>query len=85
MILYYCCTHKNNNCPNKEKCMRYLNAETEPHATLYKYACKKENGYQLFIEKEEVTDLTTRNEGESSSDTTKNEGVKNDKNNCGRE
>lgn len=54
MILYYCCTHKNNNCPNKEKCMRYLNAETEPHATLYKYACKEENGYQLFIEKCDV-------------------------------
>ena len=74
MILYYCCTQENNNCPNKEKCMRYLNAETEPHATLYKYACKKENGYQLFIEKEEVTDLTTQNEDKNSSDTTNNEG-----------
>jgi len=62
MILYYCCTHKNNNCPNKEKCMRYLNAETESHATLFKYACKEENNYQLFIEKEEETNLATKNE-----------------------
>ena len=54
MILYYCCTQKNNDCPNKEKCMRYLNAESTPHATLFKYACKKDNGYQLFIEKYDV-------------------------------
>ena len=51
MILYYCCTQTNNDCPNKEKCMRYLNAESAPHATLYKYACTGENDYQLFMEK----------------------------------
>ena len=34
--------------------MRYLNAKTEPHATLFKYACKEDNGYQLFIEKYDV-------------------------------
>ena len=54
MILYYCCTQKNNDCPNKEKCMRYLNAKTAPHATLFKYTCKEDNGYQLFIEKYDV-------------------------------
>ena len=63
MILYYCCTRKNNDCPNKEKCMRYLNAESAPHATLFKYACKKDNGYQLFIEKE--TDMVVVNNTEN--------------------
>ena len=57
-----------------EKCMRYLNANTEPHATLFKYACKEENGFQLFIEKEESTELTTINEGQNDNDTAKNEG-----------
>ena len=61
MILYYCCTHKNNNCPNKEKCMRYLNADSSPHATLYKYACKEDNGYQLFMEKEETQIVAVNN------------------------
>lgn len=74
MILYYCCTQKNNDCPNKEKCMRYLNAETEPHATLYKYACKEENGFQLFTEREDNTELATQNEDKNSDNTTKNEG-----------
>lgn len=74
MTLYYCCTQENNDCPNKEKCMRFLNANTEPHATLFKYACKEENGFQLFMEKEESTELTTINEGQNDNNTTKNEG-----------
>ena len=65
MILYYCCTRKNNDCPNKEKCMRYLNAESAPHATLFKYACKEDNGYQLFIEKEKETDMVVVNNTEN--------------------
>ena len=65
MILYYCCTQKDNDCPNKEKCMRYLNAKTEPHMTLFKYACKEDNGYQLFIEKEEETDMVIVNNTEN--------------------
>ena len=65
MILYYCCTQKNNDCPNKEKCMRYLNAESAPHATLFKYACKENNGYQLFIEKEKETDMVVVNNTEN--------------------
>ena len=32
--------------------MRFLNAELEPHTTLYKYACTKNNNYHLYIEKE---------------------------------
>ena len=65
MILYYCCTQTNNDCPNKEKCMRYLNAESAPHATLFKYACKENNGYQLFIEKEKETDMVVVNNTEN--------------------
>lgn len=68
MILYYCCTHKNNNCPNKERCMRYLNADSAPHATLFKYACKEDNGYQLFIEKYDVDVVTSEEEENKEAD-----------------
>ena len=57
MILYYCCTQENNDCPNKEKCMRYLSAESAPHATLFKYACTEENNYLLFMPKEDTTEM----------------------------
>lgn len=60
MIFYYCCTQENNNCPNKETCMRFLNAESEPHTTLYKYACTEENGYHLYMKKE-----NTKNEDDN--------------------
>lgn len=53
MILYYCCTQENNDCPNKETCMRYLNAESAPHATLFKYACTEDNNYHLYLKKDE--------------------------------
>jgi len=56
MIFYYCCTQENNNCPNKETCMRYLNAESEPHTTLYKYSCTEDNNYHLFMKKENTKD-----------------------------
>lgn len=56
MILYYCCTQENNDCTNKETCMRYLNAESAPHATLFKYACTEDNNYHLFMEKEDTKD-----------------------------
>ena len=45
--------------------MRYLNAESAPHATLFKYACKEDNGYQLFIEKEKETDMVVVNNTEN--------------------
>lgn len=60
MIFYYCCTQENNNCSNKESCMRYLNAESEPHTTLYKYACTEENNYHLYMKKE-----STKNEDDN--------------------
>lgn len=54
MIFYYCCTQENNNCPNKETCIRFLNAESEPHTTLYKYSCTEENNYHLYMKKESI-------------------------------
>jgi len=60
MIFYYCCTQENNNCPNKETCMRFLNAESEPYTTLYKYACTEENNYHLYMKKE-----NTKNEDDN--------------------
>lgn len=63
MILYYCCTQKNNDCPNKEKCMRYLNAESAPHATLFKYACTEDNDYHLYLKKDEDIIEATDSDG----------------------
>lgn len=66
MILYYCCTQEDNDCPNKETCMRYLNAESAPHATLFKYACTEDNNYHLYLKKDEdiieTTDSDDNNE-----------------------
>lgn len=54
MSFYYCCTQENNDCPKKETCMRYINAETEPHTTLYKYACTEDNNHYLYMKKESI-------------------------------
>ena len=59
MVLYYCCTQEDNDCPNKETCMRYLNAESAPHATLFKYACTEDNNYHLYLKKDEDIIETT--------------------------
>lgn len=53
MIYYICCTIENNNCPKKEECKRYLNAENNPCMTLFKYACTEENNYHLFMEQDD--------------------------------
>jgi len=71
MIFYYCCTQENNNCPNKETCMRYLNAESEPHTTLYKYSCTEENNYHLYMKKKDDNIINNKEEN-------KNEETKND-------
>ena len=63
MILYYCCTQENNDCPNKETCMRYLNAESAPHATLFKYACTEDNNYHLYLKKDEDIIEATDSDG----------------------
>ena len=74
MILYYCCTQENNDCPNKETCMRYLNAESVPHATLFKYACTEDNNYHLYLKKDEDIIEATDSDGN-------NEEVKNNEEN----
>ena len=70
MILYYCCIQENNNCPNKESCMRYLNADSEPHTTLFKYACTEENNYHLYMKKDDDNIIIT-NDKENDNETKK--------------
>lgn len=53
MTFYICCTQEENNCPKKEECRRYLNANEGTSWTLFKYMCTEENDYHLFMEKEE--------------------------------
>ena len=74
MILYYCCTQEDNDCPNKETCMRYLSAESAPHATLFKYACTEDNNYHLYLKKDEDIIEATDSDGN-------NEEVKNNEEN----
>lgn len=53
MLFYICCTQEENECPKKEECRRYLNANEGTSWTLFKYMCTEENDYHLFMEKEE--------------------------------
>lgn len=53
MIYYMCCTIENNNCPKREECKRYLNAENNSCMTLFKYACTEENDYHLFMKQDD--------------------------------
>lgn len=46
----YCCTQEDNNCPKKNTCFRFINPDSNPHTTLFKYACTKDNSYLLYIE-----------------------------------
>ena len=67
--IYYC-KNENNTCSKKDECLRYINANNQPSATLFKQACTVSNQYQLFIQKEnEVNneDTTADNTEESSS------------------
>lgn len=52
MFFYICCTQENNECPKKEECRRYLNANEGTNWALFKYMCIEENNYHLFMEKE---------------------------------
>lgn len=58
MSALYFCKQENNTCPRKEECKRYMEAENENCATLFKAACTEDNNYVLFIkyEKEEKSD-----------------------------
>ena len=53
MFFYICCTQEDNECPKREECRRYLNANEGTDWTLFKYMCTEENDYHLFMEKEE--------------------------------
>ena len=53
MFFYICCTQEDNECPRREECRRYLNANEGTSWTLFKYMCTEENDYHLSMEKEE--------------------------------
>ena len=57
MPFYICCTQEENECPKKEECRRYLNANEGTSWTLFKYMCTEENDYHLFMEKEEDNNI----------------------------
>ena len=66
-IYYYCCTHEGNDCPHKEECLRYINADTHAHTTLFKLACIPDNNYYLWIKEENNIDkIETKSDGEDS-------------------
>ena len=57
MFFYICCTQEDNECPKKEECRRYLNANEGTSWTLFRYMCTEENDYHLFMEKEEDNNI----------------------------
>lgn len=56
MLFYICCAQEENECPKKEECRRYLNANEGTSWTLFKYMCTEENDFHLFMEKENTKD-----------------------------
>lgn len=48
----YFCKNDGNTCDLKESCRRFLEAEGQAAATLFKAACTKNNNYVLYIQKE---------------------------------
>lgn len=49
--IYYC-KHEENDCPVKDTCKRYVDAEQQQcKVTLYKAMCVDDNGRVLFINK----------------------------------
>lgn len=71
MFFYICCTQEENECPKKEECRRYLNANEGTSWTLFKYMCTEENDYHLFMKKEDENIIDNKEENE-------NEETKND-------
>lgn len=57
MFFYICCTQEDNECPKREECKRFLNANEGTSWTLFKYMCTEENDYHLFMEKEEDNNI----------------------------
>ena len=48
----YFCKNDGNTCDLKESCRRFIEAEGQIAATLFKAACIKDNNYVLYIQKE---------------------------------
>ena len=71
LFFYICCTQEENECPKKEECRRYLNANEGTSWTLFKYMCTEENDYHLFMKKEDENIIDNKEENE-------NEETKND-------
>lgn len=63
----YFCKNDDNTCDLKESCRRFLEAEGQMTATLFKAACTKNNNYVLYIKKEgeEENYAKSGNTGES--------------------
>ena len=62
MLFYICCTQEENECPKKEECRRYLNANEGTSWTLFKYMCTEENDYHLFMEKKDENIIDNKEE-----------------------
>lgn len=70
MITYICCKRGGNNCPKREECRRYMNADIGVSWNLFKHVCTEKDNYQLFMEMEETTELVPINKRQDSSDAT---------------
>lgn len=58
----YFCKNDDNTCSLKESCRRFLEADGQMTATLFKAACTKNNNYVLYIQQKEGEE---KNEPES--------------------
>lgn len=76
MITYICCKRGGNTCPKKEECRRYINADIGVAWNLFKYMCTENDDYQLFMEKEETTEVAHINKEQNASKDTNNEELK---------
>lgn len=47
--IIYCDKGKENTCPKKEYCKRYLRADEHVSLKLYKTSCTKDNNFLLFL------------------------------------
>lgn len=72
MLFYICCTQEENECPKKEECRRYLNANEGTDWTLFKYMCTEDNNYHLYMKKENK-DENNINEERNENEETKND------------
>lgn len=64
MKFYICCKQEGNDCPKKDECRRYLDADKEVSWALFKHVCTEENDYQLFMEKLPTEITVVENSGD---------------------